>query len=324
MQIKSTRHAEPQTSTQDKIMIYKPAEGLPEEGEPIEGEAEEGGGPSEDIDDSGILVPEGELVAPDDIIGIEDKSVPKKIIRGSPLGKLSLKEIIKQRGINKDNIDHYSMSTPKAMSIPTTALLPFPKFPWPPPKASGKAIIPQRFLFETESEPIYLCDIDMHISSALERAKYFEKSYFAVPDGFALVTRLEQINDDGTPKAEPQRWASEVGPLREFSLAAYLRALFTSNVGYFRVIVFIVTHYPFSQADIRVDRKQAIKWLGNGLNKLPRSIGESLYSIDYSCTALIYEFEKSDSEKAVKTKIPGRLSGRTHLVKSQLWSQLER
>jgi hypothetical protein len=168
-----------------------------------------------------------------------------------------------------------------------------------------------------------LRDVDARLNEALGKAGYFEKSYYAVPGGFALVTRLEQMNPDGTPKPEPQRWAAEIGPLREFSLSAYLRALFTSNPGYFRVIAFIVTPHPFSYAGARVNREDAIRWLQEGLNKLPSSIGESQYSADHSCTALIYEFEKSDPNQAARTRIPGGLTGRAHLEKSRLWSALE-
>jgi serine/threonine protein kinase len=199
----------------------------------------------------------------------------------------------------------------------------YPYFPWPPPKASAKDKIPNEFLRKTKSEQIFLQDIDRRLNSALDEAGYFDKSYFAVPDGFAIVTRLEQIHTNGISKPDPQRWASEVGPLREFSISAYLRALFTSNAGYFRVIVFIVTHYPFTQADISVNRDQAVAWLHEGLDKLPRSIGRLSYSEDYSCTALIYEFEKIDDEKEAVAKIPGRHTGRKHLIKSQLWSKLE-
>lgn len=201
-----------------------------------------------------------------------------------------------------------------------------PNFPWPPPKASAISELPDNFLRGVNSEQLYLRDIDSHISSALKETGYFEKRYFAVPDGFAIVTRLEQINEDGTPKALPQRWAIDVGPLREFTFAAYFRALFTSNPGYFRVIVFIVTHFPFSQSDIKIDKTQAIKWLHEGLNKLPESIGKISYTRNYSCTALVYEFKKERSEEpdSVKILLPGRFTGRTHLVSSKLWNYLER
>ncbi|MBV8774528.1 MAG: TonB family protein [Deltaproteobacteria bacterium] len=72
-------------------------------------------------------------------------------------------------------------------------------FPWPPPKASARVVLPGR-LFQESNQQLPLRAIDLKLSTALESAGYLERSYFAVPDGFALVTRLEQIDIDGTPK----------------------------------------------------------------------------------------------------------------------------
>ena len=90
------------------------------------------------------------------------------------------------------------MGPPPASEAPARS----PSFPWPPPKASASSKVPDNFLRETETKQI-LHDIDRRLALALDKAGYFEKSYFSVPDGFALVTRLEQINADGTPKPEP-------------------------------------------------------------------------------------------------------------------------
>ena len=197
-----------------------------------------------------------------------------------------------------------------------------PQFPWPPPETSARSDVPNNFLLRSETEQPTLADIESRIRSALDAAGYTEKSYYAVPDGFALVTRLEQIEVDGTPKAGVERWALAIGPLRDFSLVAYLRALFTANVGYFRVIVFVVTPHPFSYSNARIGRNDAIEWLRYGLNRLPPSIGEKAYTSYHYCTALIYEFEKNDVEEKARTRTPGRLTGRIHLKRSGVWGLL--
>jgi len=212
---------------------------------------------------------------------------------------------------------------PPSNQDPTDIII-IPRFPWPPPKASSKDKIPDIFFRKNEWQKIYLQNIERQISFALEGAGYFEKSYYAVPDGFAIVTRLEQINEDATSKPEPERWATKVGPLRRFSLSAYLRALFTCNSGYFRVIVFIVTPHPFIQADIQIKKDEAIEWLYAGMDKLPRLIGMLPYTNDYSCTALIYEFEKVDATMDAISRVPGLHTARNHLLKSKLWSKLRR
>ena len=199
----------------------------------------------------------------------------------------------------------------------------FPKFPWPPPRASAMMNIPDEFLRE-HKESILLHDVDDKLKEALSNAGYVEKSYYAIPDGFAVVTRLEQINRDGTPKAEPDRWSVEVGPLRDFSLSAYLRALFTSPTGYFRVVVFTVTSHPFSQHAFQVSRREAINWLYEGFNRLPTYVGSLPYSDDHVCNALVYEFEKKREQETASALIPGRLSPTTHMERSGLLRGLRR
>lgn len=203
-----------------------------------------------------------------------------------------------------------------------------PKFPLPAPPASATIVLPRHFFSKREEEEnrnVYLDDVDKILSNALNSAGYFEKSYYAVPDGFAIVTRLEQINFDGTPKRGLERWATKVLPLRYFDLEQYILALFTSNPGYYRVIVFIVTH-PFYQEGPEINHDEATAWLREGLNTLPRSIGKQSFSLGHTSTALIYEFEQSSrSEQGeVNIKIPGRLEARTHLVKAGLWTTLEK
>jgi hypothetical protein len=200
-----------------------------------------------------------------------------------------------------------------------------PEFPWPPPKASAMETLPSAFFHKVKGNNIIkIADVDSKINAALESCGYYERSYYAVPDGFALVTRLERINPDGTPKPQEERWSVEVGPLRGFSLDAYVQALFTSNPGLFRIIVFIVTPHAFSQTDTSIERTQAIAWLYQGLNKLPSEIANQLYTQNHSCTVLIYEFEKTLEQRFARALVPGRLAGRTPLRKSAIWEGLQR
>ncbi len=198
----------------------------------------------------------------------------------------------------------------------------YPKFPWPPPKASASVKITDEVLSSSIEKVVYLGDIDKIINKALKASEYWEMSYYAVPDGFALVTRLEQINSDGTPKEEQDRWSMQVPPMRKFTLMNYLKALFTANPGHFRILVFIVTPKPFSKSDETVDRKEAMDWLERGLNKLPQPIASKLYTNQCEITVLIYEFEQPESGETI-LKQPSHLSGRKHIEQSGLISALE-
>ncbi len=195
-----------------------------------------------------------------------------------------------------------------------------PLFPWPPPAASATEVIPSAIL-ERNTILKSLGDVNAKLVSALRGNGYLERSYYAVPDGFALVTRLEQIKADGTSKPPPGRWSLESPRATEFTLRDYLRALLTADPGNFRVIVFIISDVPFPQAPGQTSYGETIMWLKGGLNVLPMEIANKPYSKTFAFTVLIYEFEK-DKGKDPKLNQPSRLDAHTHLGKSGIWAAL--
>lgn len=199
----------------------------------------------------------------------------------------------------------------------------YPRFPWPPPKASATEVVPRRAL-TIQSPRTRLSDVDLRLTGALEANGYFESSYYSVPDGFALVTKMEQIRADGAPESEPGRWSLEVPRLNGFSLSAYLQALFTARPGRYRVIAFIVTPHPFRQSGVEVTAQEAAAWLSGGLDRLPAPLGAREFGPDHACTALIYEFIRLTESDEPKFLAPGALPGRIHLQKSGLWEALQR
>jgi hypothetical protein len=191
----------------------------------------------------------------------------------------------------------------------------YKQFPWPPPEASAFTVISPGLLIKSAEKGIRLSHIERRLKAALDSCGYSQVSYFAVPDGFAMVTRLEQINPDGTPKDGSARWTAETTATEGFSLRNYFRALFSANTGFFRIIVFIATLHPFSQDTVKVTKAEAVEWLHEGYNTLPPGIGEMEYTKEYACTALIYEFEHLDTQKEAELRLPG-LEAKTHLEKS--------
>jgi hypothetical protein len=199
----------------------------------------------------------------------------------------------------------------------------YPLFPWPPPQASATEVIPRDFL-EMKDGRTLLRDIDQKITEALEKNGYYESTYYAVPAGFALVTRMEQIESDGTPKQEQERWVLGLQPLTRFSLAEYLKALFGVRPGYYRIIVFVITPYVFEQSEIEITAEEAKAWFRKGMNKLPTPIGNIDFSQEHACTALIYEFERASETKEPTIRSNGRIPGRIHLKKAGIWEVLQR
>jgi hypothetical protein len=191
-----------------------------------------------------------------------------------------------------------------------------PSFPWPPPRFSSRAEVSRNFF----SDDKRLGEVADTLERALERAGHVEWSYYSVPKGFALATRLENLNSDGSPKID--RWASTVGLGRDFSILDYLRALFTAPAGYFRIIVFTVTSEPFTPTEVGPSREQAMEWISLGGTGLPHAIADIPFGDDYECIALIYEFEKNEPANEAVTLLPGRYPGKVHLQKSKIWKGL--
>jgi len=188
--------------------------------------------------------------------------------------------------------------------------VPTPQFPWPPPSASAREVLP-RTLFHGS----HLVDIDRTLSNALHKNGYAETSYYAVPSGFALVTRLEQIDIDGRSKSPPGRWSVDaLARMSSFSLKGYINALFIADPGRYRVIVFVVTDVPFRESDTQISKEEALGWLRDGWNVLPSIIGERPFTADVNCTALIYEFEKKGN--STRILLPSGLGAHAHLIQS--------
>lgn len=194
-----------------------------------------------------------------------------------------------------------------------------PKFPWPPPRPTSRIVITQELLNNSKFKFLNLSDIEYRLKKGLDACGYIEKSYFIVPDGFAIVTRIEHINEDGSSKEEEKRWSVKIGSERDFTLISYLKALFTANPGYYRIIVFIISPLPFQNSDKKVDSKAAEEWLHAGANTiLSDYLSKKPYTPDYQCTALIYEFEKYEHTKEAVFIPDERLSAIIHLKKSNL------
>lgn len=229
-----------------------------------------------------------------------------------------------------------SLPTPLPSTTPTPVpSSSMPKFPWPPPAASASLTIPLRDLitlnrFNTttgysaerlsrmlqERGPLVM-HANALLQSALHNTGQYETGYYEVPDGFALVSRLEQIEKDGTPKPSPERYSTEVRHMESFSFSAYIRALFVAPPGLYRLIVFVVTPHPFAQSQQRMSKDRAEQLLRQGNNVLPMELDLQPYTDRHVCTALIYEFEKFDTQdQAPIVRLPGRLSAETHLEKS--------
>ena len=192
-----------------------------------------------------------------------------------------------------------------------------PEFPWPPPSASASYVLPDRLFVSQRT----VGEVTGAILGALEHNGYVERSFFRTePGGVALVTRLERINDDGSPSADPERWPAGEPHASTRSLLELLQGLFFVDPGHYRVIVFVVQDLPFSQSNEAITAQQARAWLTLGANVLSPQIAALPFTGGH-VTVLIYEFASDGSKVQVVTS---QLTGKQHLEKAGLLTVLDK
>jgi hypothetical protein len=194
-----------------------------------------------------------------------------------------------------------------------------PQFDWPPPKASAEQSIPDKWL--RTGPATRLSDVADKLEKALRLAHYEQRSYYGVPHGFALATQLEQIKPDGTPLPGTDRWKIGTPQVSNLSLLTFIEALAHAPVGYYRVIVFVVTDASWAQSATPPPEDQVIHWASSGAHALPTATGFLPYGPGYRTQALVYEFRKGKSGPA-KPLHPSPVSGETHLDKGGIWEPL--
>ncbi len=206
---------------------------------------------------------------------------------------------------------------PVMMAPPPPSASALPPFPWPPPMASSRIEIPMNLGsagLKTNGQ------VDTRILAALTQKGYVQRAHYAVPNGFVLITRLEQINSQGIALNEPYRFSGSLPP--PASLSSYLTGLFTSPPGYFRIIAFVITNADFNDVGNPLDEAAALDLL-NGPAALPGPFATRALPSGAKLTALIYEYQKaSTSQSSRAIPIHATVPAVTHLQRAGLWQLL--
>ena len=197
-----------------------------------------------------------------------------------------------------------------------------PDFPWPAPKASTHWVASTKFLapIESKSNKRTLTDVASALERKLQLAGYTERSYFSIPNGFAVVTKLERINEDGTINQKGDRWALEDKPLKfAFDINAYFRALFTADPGHYRAFAFYVTNRK-SIFDGNPAHYDNVKdWTHTGGNSLLNEHSNVEYSEDYNCTVSVYSYERPKGGDPILLD-PSPIDARTHVINAGMYN----
>jgi len=195
---------------------------------------------------------------------------------------------------------------------------------WPPPDASTHQKIPRELLMPKTPKAQTWASVAARLEKALAVNGYSSPGYYAVPEGFALISQLERINPDATPSPPNVRWKIKVDPvsIKSFNLEAYLKALLGKDAGLFRVIAFVFTPIPIIASGEKTNIEEAKLWVGKGGSKLPPVLSKRVYGEDMEATALIYEFEVPSHGEPARLKRPSEHNGQEHLKAAKILQAL--
>ncbi len=155
-------------------------------------------------------------------------------------------------------------------------------------------------------------------------AKQYPYRYLSVPDGFAVVTQIEQYQSDGAPLSGGDRW-KELPVQEDFSLSLrYLTSLVYPRQAYLRVFVFLVSNQNFNATGKRIEKETAKDWFSQAVNRLPKSVSNAPFTADHTVSMLVYEFEVPEANQKPQQHCPCHLPAGDHLKKSGLESWLKR
>jgi hypothetical protein len=210
----------------------------------------------------------------------------------------------------------FQAPSPRNQATPGTPYLPV--FPSPSPPSSAFYVVSTEFLRGRRT----FGDAAKTLLSGLEKAGYRKRSFFSLENnGIALVTRLEKINEDGTPAPKGSRWPAALKPLDyrfNAGIQAVLRGLFEVEAGHYRVIVFLLSNAQPLRSVKEVSGDEALEWLKGDTNTPPDYLAAQPIE-DPVLLALIYEFESDGSKVKV---IQSPISGEAHLSKAGILRSL--
>jgi hypothetical protein len=182
-----------------------------------------------------------------------------------------------------------------------------------------------------------LSDIATRVSDALNQSGYTDQGWFVVPSassseippnviGFAVVTRLEQIEDNGQIKTGGRRWALDLsGPASRSLLDSVKLLLQGAPEGRYRVFLLWVSNDPVSQTASQPDEGVWQDFVSKGakapLVRLMQDVRVH-YGAGGGCYAFVYEYERSAISGETKYVGASQLTAEQHLKASGIWDAL--
>jgi hypothetical protein len=193
------------------------------------------------------------------------------------------------------------------------------EFSWPPPNWTSAYALPDSLLGIGTSRSMGL--VFDRLVAALRRGNIQEYAFYKTRGGFAVVARMETIENDGTPKPNSARWTTSLSDLpSDFSgWKAYFEALLRGKPGHYRVIVLVFTTAPLEPSKV-TPSAETVRDISKGSSAVPKGLRHSPVGnrVGY---ALIYEFDRRAESSPAEFVAQSQITPVTHLVKAGLWTE---
>jgi hypothetical protein len=205
-----------------------------------------------------------------------------------------------------------------ASIVKTSLVEQLPNFPWPPPHPSTFYSVATKYLISEKGVKSY-GDVQKILRAALDKNGYSEISYFRIPGGFVVVTRVEQIDENGYSKPLEERWVEGV---RVNFPENILEVIFGQKRGYYRLFVLAISEIPFS-TDGKIIYYNDIKKLpSKGWNYLPSDVLNMPFTTESKLSVLVYEYMRKGKGTTPGFISDGKLTAKQHLEKAGLLREL--
>lgn len=173
-------------------------------------------------------------------------------------------------------------------------------------------------------------DIQQRLKYVLNECGYANSKVGVIPmgeSGFQIITQIEQINKNLTPKTtNSERWNADDAAKPEIkSIIDYLRLIFSANIGYYRVYLFKFTGKESIPKGPAIEYDDMIDLFTGSPQSLPISEREKKVDGNYIFSVWVYEFKKNENARTCSfiTKGAHQLGdAQAHLEQSKLYHLL--
>jgi hypothetical protein len=205
------------------------------------------------------------------------------------------------------------------------------------PEASTRGILPRKGYVKCPGRCTSLYNIATMLSQALNSAGYSQQAWYLVEERrrvptIAVITQIEQIHDDGRPRASMKRWDTSYSSADVSSLDTFLKVLISgSPPGRYRSFVFGISLSSLPVTNIgpefaigrENDRFSGVRDALRGGNRIPfRSALSTISANDYEIYVFVYEYQVSSVDGSTKLIKNSSLPAIDHLRKSGILKAL--